>query len=300
MMLSLSTLWATALAEVGIGEPLQLGRLHECLVVVGVLAAVLVEGQEGGAEIRPLPVQGEVLGGLFRFQHRVLVARDAEDVGLAGLEFEHRGGDVLHHQVDDLIQIGQGIAGVVLLPVMRVLAQHDALADVVPFNGERPRADDLAGVGAHVPSRGEAAVINVFFQNVLGINGGAHRAQERRERHGQGEANGMVVDLGDLDLSALPLLRGLVDVTDSQARPRRGGDIVVVDDALEGEKHVVGRERRAVGPFDALAQEERPHQAVVGRFPALGQIPFHLRGQPRGLGQPLEQVAENFGGRRFR
>ena len=169
----------------------------------------------------------------------------------------------------------------------------------MPFNGERPGTDDLAGVGTHVPSRGEAAVVDVFFQDVLGVNGGAHRAQKRREGYGQGEPYSVVVDLGDFDLSALPFLRGLVEMTDGQARPRRSGDVVVVDDALEGEKDVVGREGRAVGPLDALAQMKRPHQAVVGGFPALGQVALHPGSQPGGIGHALEYILENFGRRCF-
>jgi len=51
---------------------------------------------------------------------------------------------------------------------------------------------------------------------------------------------------------------------------RVGGEVLVDDDVV-AEGDVLGRDRLSVLPLDALADLERPHEAVVGHRPALGK-----------------------------
>ena len=72
-----------------------------------------------------------------------------------------------------------------------------------------------------------------------------------------------------------------------------GRDVVVVDYAVEGEVYVVGREGLPVVPAHVRTEVECPGQAVVRTLPGLGQHRLHLVGQPGGLGQALEEIAQD-------
>ncbi len=84
----------------------------------------------------------------------------------------------------------------------------------------------------------------------------------------------------------------LVGIDEDECLAVRGGDAVVVDDAVEGEFHVVGGERRPVMPADVSTQIERPLKPVLRPLPRFRQRGLDFVVQPRGLGQTLEHVTE--------
>ena len=173
--------------------------------------------------------------------------------------------------------------------------QHEPLAGFVARDPERPGADDLGGIGVDAPDRGEAAVVDVRREQMLGVDRRAERAQERREGHGQADLDGVVVGGGDGH--PVRLQRAVVgDVMELEGSTARRGDLVVVDDPVEREVHVVGRERLPVVPGDVAAEVEGPGEAVLGTLPGFGQGGLDLVGQPGGLGEPLEEVAQHVRG----
>ena len=120
---------------------------------------------------------------------------------------------------------------------------------------------------------------------------------ERRkgERHGQYELDGVVVERADRHLLLAPLAALLVEDPEGERRAIAGGDIGVVDDPVEGEVHVVGRERLPVVPGHVPAQMEGPGQSVVRVLPGLRQARLDLIVQPGDFGEALEEIPEDAG-----
>ena len=96
-----------------------------------------------------------------------------------------------------------------------------------------------------------------------------HQLLEQVEGHVELEVDGVVVDLDDPPGLALG----------GHVRDRRRHDVLVAVDVLVPEHEVVGGERRAVRPPQALAQMEREGLAVLAHLPALGE-----RGARHGAG----------------
>ena len=254
-------------------------------------AGVHVEDEERGAEGRAAPVDDEVaLLLLERLEARVLPARDAVQIRLARLEQGELGLDVLNEQVHDAVEIGEAVPLGVRHPVVRVAPQHHPLAGDVALDGERPRADHRARVRIDAPDGAERPVLDVRLEDVARVDRRAHRADEGRERRRQHHPDGVVVHRrdGHRVLDPLPVLQEAEDERVAGARR----DVLVVDDAVEGELHVVRGERCAVVPGDVAAQVEGPGQPVLRVLPGLGQRRLDLVGQPRRLGQALEEQAE--------
>ena len=88
-----------------------------------------------------------------------------------------------------------------------------------------------------------------------------HQLLEQVERHVELEVDRVVVDFHDP--SGLARRR--------HVRDRRRHDVLVAVDVLEPEHEVGGGQRRAVRPFDALAQMKRVGLAVRAHLPALGE-----------------------------
>ena len=101
----------------------------------------------------------------------------------------------------------------------------------------------------------------------------------------------------DLDADVLGLALAVVEVfgvDDGEAEEGVGRGDVGIDDAQQSVAEVFGRQRRAVVPFEAVAEVERPGQAVFGDVPALGQPRFGLvlKGHAH---QTFEEVVDDGG-----
>ena len=119
--------------------------------------------------------------------------------------------------------------------------------------------------------------------------GTIHGAHEVRRRRAQAELDRPVVERAHADdvpvgvaaeVRVLPLLEREVDGD-------RGAGALGIEDALDPELDVVGGERSAVGPGQAVAEMEDVPEPVVRDLPALGQ-----RGHDRPLGPRLDQPVE--------
>ena len=103
----------------------------------------------------------------------------------------------------------------------------------------------------------------------------------------------MVVQCRHRHLRLLPLAGLVIQEPELEGSPARRLEVVVVDDPVERELHVVGGERGAVVPLHVVAQIEHPAKPVVGTLPRLGQQRLDLIVQPRGFGEALEQVPQH-------
>ena len=278
------------LAELLIPEPAKLVRGDVGRTALRARAGVHVEDEERGAERGAAPVDDEVALLLGRLEAGVLLACDAVQIRLARLEQGELGLDVLDEQVHDALEIGEAVPLAVRHPVVRVAPQHHPLAGDVALDGEGPRADHRRRVRIDAPDRAERPALDVRLEDVAREDRRAHRADEGRERRRQHHPDGVVVHRrhGHRVLDPLAVLEEAEDERIAGA----GRDVLVVDDAIEGELHVVRGERLAVVPGDIAAQGEGPGQPVLRVLPGLGQRRLDLVGQPRRLGQALEEQAE--------
>ena len=253
------------LTEVDVAEPVQLDRVDEGLACV-VRARILVEGQECGAEAGTPAVQREVLLALQWLQQRILLAQHAMEVRGAVAEQRQLRLQVRHHDVHDLVQVRELLAVGIGLPVVRVALEDDALLGRVLADGERAGTDDLGWVGLDVPELGERTRLDGPFENVLGVDGRAHRTQERRERLGQHELDRVIVERRHRHLRRFPL-PVIVEIAELEGGTARCVEVVVVDDLVEREVHVVRCEGRAVVPPHIVTQAEHPAQPVIRALP---------------------------------
>ena len=87
-------------------------------------------------------------------------------------------------------------------------------------------------------------------------------------------------DAGDLVRLARFVLGRSLEI-EEEAVELGAGRVVGVGDNLPGELHIVGGERRAVVPGDALAQGEGVDQLVLAQRPGLGEVGDRLAVDPR-------------------
>ena len=180
----------------------------------------------------------------------------------------------------DTIQIGQAPAGVIGPPVVGVPFEDDPLARRVLTDRERSGADDLGRFGVEAPEVFERARLDGALEEVLGVDGGAHRTQERSKRLGQDELDRVVAQRRHGHRRLIPLAGVRVQVAKLESGAARRVEVVVVDDSIEGEVDVVGGEGRPVVPQHVVSQVKHPPQAVVGPLPRFCQQWLDLIGQP--------------------
>ncbi len=146
-----------------------------------------------------------------------------------------------------------------IAPVMRVEHEGGALADRAGFEQVRPGADRR-------------------LAECLGVIGGQIRRDDGRERHGQ-DVEEREIGIGDRDLDrvivdgdepgrlvGLTIHDGLpaLDQREERAADRRGRRSQVrAEQPIEREDDVVGRDRHAVVPANAVPDTERGREAVV-------------------------------------
>ena len=104
----------------------------------------------------------------------------------------------------------------------------------------------------------------VVFRCVGGEVGTSGRQVVQQSRVGRDEVEteGLVVDLDDFDRLA----------ADHPGRWRDAVQLLVLDDVVDVEHHVVGGEGMAVGPLVTLAQRDGDRAEVVVPFPRLGDV----------------------------
>ena len=196
--------------------------------------------------------------------------------------------------LDDQVQIGQGVAGIVLEPVVGVAPQNNALLGHVAGDGEGAGADDRRGVGVNAPRCRRTCRrppgVPVYALGRLRFPWNAGKA---RMAWAGRFARRKVVQGGHRHSRFPRLAAGFVPHLESERRATAGGNIVVVDDLIEGKCHVMGGEVRSVVPANVVPQAEGPGQAVVGMFPGIGQGRLHPVGQPGGLDETLEEVTQH-------
>ena len=144
------------------------------------------------------------------------------------------------------IQVRELVAIRVLPPEVRVALEHHTILGQIAFDDESACADGLClSVFGSAPRDHRVVVSHVRQQIRVG---GLQREDDRgvvRSRN--------VGDVGE--------------------ETHGGSTQVGVAETVEGELHVLGRERLAVAELDALAKLEGPHQAVGAGLPLLGQAP---------------------------
>ena len=253
--------------------------------------------RERGPESGAPPVYCEVTSFLKGFKLCELLAQHSVGVRLARQEKGKLGLQVRNDDVNDFVQVRQAVALVVLEPVVRVAPQGHAFSRNVASDGEGAGAYHLRRISIDVPGRCEGAVVHVLLQDMFRIYRRAHGAEERGEGQGENALDRVVVQRRDCHRRLLPLAGCLVQEAELEGRAAAGRDVVVVDDAVEGEVHVVGVEWLPVVPPDFPAQVERPRQAVLRALPGLRQRRLHRVGPPRGLGQAVKEVSQNTGRR---
>ena len=227
-------------------------------------------------------MDGEVLVLLQRFQRCEVLPQHAVNVRLTRPELDELRLQVGHDDLNNLVQVGQAVPVGVLEPIARIPLQHHTLVRRIQADGEGTRAYDLRRVGRDVPRRGKGTVVHVLFEDVLRIYRRAHGAQERRERHREFTEDRVVVQRRDGHLPLRPL--SALHVPERERRTAARRDIVVIDNLVEREVHVVRREWLPVVPLHVPPKAERPRQTVLRMLPRLRQGGLHLVRQPRGLG----------------
>ena len=213
----------------------------------------IVEGRGRGIDDQIVGDVGrhQLADGLRRLRLDVLEQRDRHvgrerHVELAGHERQDAGRAVLDHLPVDAVEIG-----LALLPVVRVAHELHRLAALELDELERPRADRI---GAHVLGR-----------DVAGIDRGVARGEQRDER-------GLrpVENEGDL---VVAVDRHVLEVVPPDgARVLAEVVLVLAGQLVPGALHVLGRERLAVVPLDALAQLEGQLGLARVPGPALGEV----------------------------
>ena len=94
--------------------------------------------------------------GLLFFQHaEVFSTEPAENIGVSAFEANHLRILARHKQKDEFVEIWQAHAGAILLPVVWILLENDALAGDVLLQDEkvRGRRTDLARSRDSMPGR---------------------------------------------------------------------------------------------------------------------------------------------------
>ncbi len=193
---------------------------------------------------------------LLRF-FDVLRARIPADLAFAGLEFLQAGGGVGIDREDQVVELH-----VLRLPVFRVADVTDLRVFLIALEHERPCTDRLQVDVASL------ALLDQLCRIFSRLNRGeAHRQilDERGINVVQLEADGLIVDLFDL-------LDGGVHAHVSEVRRlgrvRLAERVIRVQQAVEGEQHVIGVE-------------------VAGRFEIVRGVEFHARPQVKGVGQAV-------------
>ena len=141
-------------AKLQIAKPVPLLLGQVCLAALGIGSLVLIEGQEGRAEVRTATMNGEVLLVLERFQVGELVTEDTMNVGQTvaeGLEFTIQ---IRHDDLHDAVEIRQAIAVGVGQPIVGIAAEHYAFTRHVLLDQERTGADDFRRIGVEIPGLG--------------------------------------------------------------------------------------------------------------------------------------------------
>ena len=227
----------------GVVQGLPEHRVAQHGVALRAGAGVAVEGQLG-----ELPRGG--LAGLDarRRRERAELRERHVDGGVDVAQLQ-----VLHHGVGALIGEDVEVGDVRrAAPVVGVGLEMDVLADLPADDLEGPRADDRRLVlKARAGGLARDLRPDVLRQD------GHHHAQHVR-------LGSLRVDLDGVRAGRL----GAGDAVGVDGQVRE----VVLDDVVEGEGHVGGRERHAVLPLHALAGLERPGLAVGRHLPARGQL----------------------------
>ena len=219
------------------------------------------------------------------------------DVELARQRVEHQGLHVLRDAEAQAVDVGQLLTGLVDLPEVGVALHDHARGAARVGLGDDPGVE--RGLGHIAPARRDLDVTAACAEQGgpvgqvgrLGLLGGlgvvlrvelaavvlreqrgvlperrGQLLQEQGVRRGEGELDGVLVDLGDL--------AGLAP--DHQLRGHRLVELGVLRAILDGEDDVVGREGLAVGPLHALAQVEDELRGRGIDFPALCHVGQHL------------------------
>ncbi len=237
------------------GELVLVHRPVERLAELDVLEHRVAEGRALVAVERQV-VEGLLrarLGGetLFALQRLDLRRRDVDgQVDGAELEVLRQRVLVLVDREDDLVDLG------LAAPVVLVGHAADELALLALHDLERARADDRRLVEV----LGGLVVGLELAPDVLGHDGHPHRED---------------VGLGPVALDDHRGVVGRGDRLDAVERREEGGELEVLL-VVEAEGDVLGRERLAVAPHDALADLEGPGEAVLARGPALGEAGLGL------------------------
>ena len=268
------------LAELIVAEPIQLVRCQIGFVGVRVAARIHVEGQESGAEGRAPLVYGEIPVCLHGFKVGQLLSKDAVGVGLPRQELLKLDIEVWDDDLDDAVEVGEAVAFCALKPVVGVVAQDNLSTGDVALDGEGPGAYDFGGVRVYVPSVGKGPVLDMAIQDVLGVDGCSHGAEEGSEGCGEDALDSVVSKRRYGHGLLFPCAGLLVQESEVEGRTAAGRDVMVVDDLVEGEIDVVGGEGRAVVPLDVLAKVKGPGETILGALPGLGECGFHLIGEP--------------------
>src|SRR5690606_6951776 len=136
------------------------------------------------------------------------------------------------------------------------------------------------------PGLVEAAFLPSLLEAVLGEDLEGELPEERGERRGQRQLDGVLVD------HAIP--EGLPIHLQDVAGARR--DALIVDQ-IEGEDDVLGREILAVVPLDPFAEMEGPDGARLIELPALRESRLDLRRHAVHFGETVEDEREEIGRR---
>jgi len=202
----------------------------------------------------------------------VLDGAGAEDVDLAG---EEGGEGGVHVLIDvDLValQVGERLAGLVLIPLAEVgvpLKDHP-LARAVGLDHEGTPGNDLLGVLVEAPHALDAlgALFLVDRAEDVGRPGG---------EAGDGEGLGVGLGVDELQGVVVDLLDGDRLVADEEGVAAVGADVRVHVDPV-GHDPVVGGDRLAVRPLHALPDLEGDLGLVLADLPGGGHVGNPLAG----------------------
>ncbi len=257
-----------AAAELGFFEQGAFGGVDPGLAGGGV-AGVEVEPEEvegdAGAEV----AHGVAGTGLGAAEGGVVFGvEQVDEVEFAGLEPQGFGVAVGDDEEGDGVEVGEGASGAVAFPVVGVSFEDDLDAALVGAQAEGAEAGDFDGVGGGSPGGGEGVLAVGGGEAAAGDDGdGVEGAESHADGAPVGEADGVVVDLGDGRELAVDL--DLVGEGD--------GGFGVGDD-LEGEQDVVGGEGGAVGEAQAAAQAQEVAAFVGQEFPGAGEGRLEFEG----------------------
>ena len=173
----------------------------------------------------------------------ILQGAEEHAVEIAGHQLQEHGGRVRLYLKDIAVKIDPA------LEVVGIVSEDDPLPTLPVQEFIRPGADGVAG------QRGFGEIL--ALQQVPGDDAHPPAIQGRGEGLGVGDPEGVVVR--GLGLFHLEVVAGV------------GGGGLGIHHHLVGEEDILGGERGAVVPLDAVAQMEGDGEAVRGDFPGLGQ-----------------------------